>query len=300
MRCILIGLILLTASPLLAQSGPFTPQVNSSSSAPGYVVAPGADAAIPWTDPNIVEWASSVANYSPGTNASASFENLSYAVGPTRAVPSTSHSTGLPNLGSPINDIVSLGQDGSITVAFSSPIANGPGNDFAVYSNGFLDGFPNGYSKFATVSVSSDGVNFFSFPTHFDQSSLTDGELFDASELFNVAGKYVVGFGTPFDLSELAGVSPLLNINDVQYVRITDAWGTDDANGNPILDDPESTNGFNFGGVAVLNDVASVPEPSSGALLLCGAVCCLLLCKRRWRVTPLSSALAECKEPRTK
>ncbi len=281
MRCTLISLILLTASPLVAQTNPFTPQVNSSPTAPGYVVASGTDAAIPWTDPNIVEWASSVANYSPGANANASFENLNFAVGPTQALPSISHSTGLPNLGNPTNDIVSLGQDGSITLAFSSPLVNGRGNDFAVYSNGFLAGYPNAFSKFASVSVSSDGTNFFSFPTNFDESTLISGELFDASELFNVAGKYVVGFGTPFDLNQLASVSPLLNVNDVQYVRVTDAWGTDDSQNHPILDDPESTSGFSFGGVAVLNDVAAVPEPSSGILLVSAAAFCLLVWKRR-------------------
>jgi PEP-CTERM motif len=280
MRFVIGIALLLTASPLFAQSGPYTPQVNSSSTAPGYTIASGSDAAIPWNDPAIVEWASSVANYTPGTDVNTSFENLNYAVGPTQALPSVSKKTGLPNLGSPINDVVSLGQDGTITVGFTSPIANGPGNDFAVFSNGFLDGYPYAYSKFATVSVSSDGVNFFSFPTDFDQSSLVDNELFDASELYNIAGKYVAGFGTPFDLNQLAGVSPLLDVDDVRYVRITDAWDATDSSDNPILDDPESIYGFNFAGVAVLNDIASVPEPSTLALLLFGAVSCAL-----WRAT---------------
>jgi hypothetical protein len=289
MRFILGIAILVTASPLFAQSGPYTPQVNSSSSAPGYTIASGTDAAIPWNDPAIVEWASSVTNYSPNpTSVNSSFENLSYAVGPTQALPSINKKTGLPNLGNPINDVVSLGQDGTITVSFASPIVNGPGNDFAVYSNGFLGGYPYAYSKFATVSVSSDGLNWVPFPTAFDQSSLVDNELFDASELYNIAGKYVAGFGTPFDLNQLAGVSPQLNVDDVRYVRITDAWGATDSsvNHNPILDDPESIYGFNFGGVAVLNDVASVPEPSTLALLLLGAVSCALWRAVRMRQSP--------------
>ena len=268
------------ATPLWAQSGPFAPQVNSSAISPGYVISPGADAAIPWNSPSIAEWASAVVGTPTyGTNSSASFHNLAFAVGPTHALPAISKTTGLPNLGNPINDIVSLGQDGSITVTFASPIVDGPGNDFAVFSNGFLDGWPNAFSKFATVSVSSDGVNYFPFPNNFDESSLISSELFDASELNNIAGKYVVGFGTPFDLNELAGVTSLLNVDDVQYVRVTDAWNAVDSNGNPILDDPESTVGFNFAGIAVLNDVASVPEPSAWIM---AAVSFLPLLWFRW------------------
>ena len=85
-----------------------------------------------------------------------------------------------------------------------------------------------------------------------------------------------MGYGTPFDLQELAGVSPLLNVNDVTEVRLVDcvgdinpAYATYDSLGH-IVNAPwpayatAGSEGFDLAGVGVIN---AVPEPSTLVLL---------------------------------
>jgi hypothetical protein len=195
------------------------------------------------------------------------------------------------------SSLVSLGDGGSITLGFSTPIANGPGADLAVFENGFLSGGAGlAFLELATVSVSSDGVHFFEFPAvSLTQTTTQVGAfgLLDASNLYDLAGKYIANYGTPFDLSELAGVSPYLNINDVTEVRITDvvgsidpAYGTYDSQGHLINDPfptPFASSGFDLTGVGVINMDAAVPEPGSVVSLLIG-VGLLAIGRRRLRV----------------
>ncbi|HEX3997378.1 MAG TPA: PEP-CTERM sorting domain-containing protein [Pirellulales bacterium] len=320
MRFVFASILILVTSPLFGQSGPFAAQVEPSGSSPGYTIPSGSDAAVPWNSPNILEWASAVVgtpSYGTGSYAlksSPSDNNPSVALSSTTAAPIgaiPSMSGGSPALTVGGLNVVSLGEDGSITVSFPSPIADGPGNDFAVFSNGFLSpSWPDAYSKVATVSVSSNGVNFYSFPTTFGQSQLggetfgttTYYESFDASNLYNLAGKYATGFGTPFDLGELIVLYPtaiedgLLELNDITQVKMADAWDTLDSNGNEILDAPGATStqgtfsgssaGFNFAGIAVLNDVQPVPEPST--LVLALAAIAIIIWIRRGKIAACS------------
>ena len=248
------------ATPVFA--GPYDPQV-------GF----GAVNAIPRSSSSFQEWASSV---------------VSFTRGPQDI---TNPSLGLATTGSATNalgsggGLVSLGDGGSITLGFATPIANGAGADFAVFENGFVSGSGGlAFLELATVSVSSDGVHFFEFPAvSLTQTQAQVGAfgLLDASNLYDLAGKYINGFGTPFDLSELAGVSPFLNVNDVTEVQITDVvgsinpqFGTRDSVGN-LINDPFTTpgpsSGFDLTGVGVINP-AAVPEPSSLALCIIAGV----------------------------
>ncbi len=256
-------------APIRAQSGPYDPQVGS-----------GAKDAIPRASSAFREWASSVASFSPGPQDIATpgsppvnigFENTNEALGPA----STSG-----------NKALSLGDGGQITLTFAEPIISSTtgGPDFAVFENGFTSGGAGlAYLELATVSVSSDGVHFFEFPA----VSLTQTQtqvggfgLLDASNLYDLAGKYIAGYGTPFDLSELAGASSLLNVNDVTEVRITDVvgslnplYGTRDSLGNLINDPfptPFASSGFDLTGVGVINIASAVPEPSSVVSMLVG------------------------------
>ncbi len=192
-------------------------------------------------------------------------------------------------LGKADNSVVSLGDGGSITVTFDQPITNGPGADFAVFENGFASGALD-YLELGFVDVSSDGVNFFRFPS----VSLTDTStqigsfgLLDPTNLYDLAGKYVALQGTPFDLSELAGVSPLLDTNNVRYVRVDDvvgsvnpAYATYDSQGHAV-NDPWPTafasGGFDFDAVGVLH---TVPEPAAMLLGVLGLLLAPLLKKR--------------------
>lgn len=158
-------------------------------------------------------------------------------------------------------DAVSLGDGGTATLTFAEPIRNIPGPDFAVFENSFDDHF----LELAFVEVSSDGEHF----VRFRASSLTQTETqlsgnLDPTLLNNLAGKYRVGYGTPFDLEELRG-SANLDIDRVTHVRLIDVVGTIDPQyatrdyKGRIVNDPWPTNdtiwasgGFDLTGVAVL------------------------------------------------
>ena len=233
--------------------------------------------AIPNTSPLFQEWASSVVSIARGpqdiTNPNSP---LASAGTPSNALGKADGSAG---------HVVSLGDGGSITLGFATPIANGPGADFAVFENGFLSGTAGlAFLELGFVDVSSDGVNFFRFPSvSLTQTTTQVGGfgLLDASKLHDLAGKYIAGFGTGFDLSELAGVSPLLDINHITEVRITDVvgsidprFGTRDSLGNLINDPfttPFASGGFDLNGVGVIHMDAAVPEPTSLALFGMGA-----------------------------
>ncbi len=269
-------LILLSAFATSVPAGTFDPQVGQ----------PGSLGIID-TSPSFVEWASSVASFNRGP------ENIS---NPGLGLASQ----GVPanGLGSPVGALtrtVSLGDGGSITVGFDKPITNGPGPDFAVFENGFTSGAPGlAFLELGLVSVSSDGINFFTFPAVSETQTTTQvngiSGLLDASNLCDLAGKYISGYGTGFDLSELANVSPLLNVNDITAVRVTDVvgsinpqYGTKDSLGNLINDpfpSPFASSGFDLNAVGVINQV---PEPSSLVISLCGVAISLFAVIRNRR-----------------
>lgn len=162
--------------------------------------------------------------------------------------------------------IVSLGDGGSATLTFDTPIADGPGFDFAVFENGFKTGGPGfAFLELAFVEVSSDGVHFFRFPSHSETQTTTQVGPFagiDCRYINNLAGKYINGYGTPFDLSDIPN-DALLDKDNITHVKIIDVVGTIDplyasydSHGN-IINDPYSTpftsSGFDLNGVGVIN-----------------------------------------------
>lgn len=163
--------------------------------------------------------------------------------------------------------VVSLGDGGSITLAFSPPIADGAGFDFAVFENGFRDSF----LELALVEASSDGLTFFRFPAvSLTQTTtqISNGGSLDPTNLHNLAGKYRARYGTPFDLADLASPAPPagLDLQRITHLRIIDVVGaldpalaTRDSLGN-IINDPWPTtfesSGFDLDAVAVLNQAS--------------------------------------------
>ncbi len=164
-----------------------------------------------------------------------------------------------------VNAVVSLGDGGSAILTFPLPISNGVGFDFAVFENAFDEKF----LELAFVEVSSDGLNFFRFPATSNTSTLTQIGPFDnvgdASLLNNLAGKYSVNYGTPFDLEDLQGTIGL-NLQAITHVKIIDAVGciappyaTYDKTNKPI-NDPYPTafisGGFDLDAVGVIHQLA--------------------------------------------
>lgn len=159
------------------------------------------------------------------------------------------------------NPVVSLGDGGSATLQFEYAITNGPGWDFAVFENS-MDGH---FLELAFVEVSSDGIYFVRFPA----SSLTDTsvqvgafDLLEARKLNNLAGKYQLFYGVPFDLSELEGL-PGIDVLQITHVRIIDVVGSilpaycsRDASGRKVVDPfptPFPSSGFDLDAVGVIH-----------------------------------------------
>ncbi|HBA82640.1 MAG TPA: hypothetical protein DCZ95_00970 [Verrucomicrobia bacterium] len=198
-----------------------------------------------------VAWASGWTNYAPGIVEDGDTNNPYYGFNPLFMDPAKA-------LGTASNDaweIVSLGGGGQITLLFPSAIEDGPGWDFAVFENSVNDSF----LELAWVEVSSDGSNFVRFASH----SLTTNEVpfwgayVETMNIAGVAGKYGLGFGTPFDLAELPD-SPTLDKRTVRYVRLVDIMGNGsvtDSFGNAIYDPYPTTGspGFDLDAVGVIH-----------------------------------------------
>ena len=194
------------------------------------------------------------------------------------------YGTNADAIGSANESVVSLGDGGSAIITFASPIINGAGPDFAVFENGFADN----YIELAFVEVSSDGINYFRFPSVSEAPTspqLTNFSYSDCRYFNNLAGKYRANYGTPFDLQELSGEVGL-DINAITHVKLIDVvgfvdptYGTQDSQGN-YINDPYPTafpsGGFDLDAVAVIHEgtqgtnekfisnVRIYPNPSSG------------------------------------
>ena len=147
---------------------------------------------------------------------------------------------------------VALGDGGTALITFSSPIIDGEGEDFCVFENGFN----STYLELGFVEVSSDGEHFYRFPA----TSYTTYNDIRPELLNNIAGKHEVGWGTPFDLSEIED-DEFFNRNNVRYVRIVDIIGgvDTDSQGNVIYDGTSGgpSTGYDLTGVGVLNQGSS-------------------------------------------
>lgn len=161
--------------------------------------------------------------------------------------------------------IVSLGDGGIAIVEFENPITNGPGADFAIFENSFSDEF----LELGLVYVSSNGVDYDLFPAISLTQNETQVESFgtlDATKIHNLAGKYRMGYGTPFDLEELE-TELGKEINQITHIKIVDVVGsinedfaTLDSYGN-IINDPYPTpfpsGGFDLDAVGVIHQATS-------------------------------------------
>ena len=210
--------------------------------------APAADlpgsTAISKDDPRLGAWASRVLDVKYGDNVTAAWET------PDKALGSASANS---------NDVVSLGEGGTITLGFDSALKDGDGYDFAVFENGFADTF----LELAFVEVSSDGTHF----ARFDTASLTDTPVaaygtLQPEALQGFAGKYRVGWGTPFDLSWLKWRpevrTNLVDLSNITVIRVMDIIGDGrvrDSFGHVVYDPYPTTDsaGFDLDAIGLLN-----------------------------------------------
>jgi hypothetical protein len=238
--------------PLTAAAGPYAPEAGR----------PGSTA-VAHDDPACVAWAARVVDYVPGvaegshpeySQPDPRFQQPEAALGP---------------VGADVYSVVSLGGGGSITLAFSRPLRDGPGWDFAVFENAINDYF----LELAYVEVSSDGEHFVRFPVRSHTPAPVGAYgLLDASNIDGFAGKYRLGYGTPFDLADLRDLAEaeLLDFERIRMVRIVDVIGDGrdaDADGRPIYD-PFPTFGsvgFDLAGVGARH-LYTLPAPQLAAV----------------------------------
>lgn len=235
----LFWFILLTWHLPASLAGPYAPAAGEKGSS-----------AIHMDDPAFVGWANGYADYQPGSEVDAVWQTPENALGKAAG---TSY------------DIVVLGRGGRITMTIDPPIENGEGWDFAVFENAVN----NYHLELAYVEVSSNGEDF----VRFDGISLTPDPVsafgtVDATQIDGLAGKYRQGYGTPFDLSDLADKdevqSGLVDLSRITHVRIIDIIGDGtflDSEGNVIYD-PYPTfqsAGFDLDAIGVSNG-APYPE----------------------------------------
>jgi hypothetical protein len=243
------------------------------------------------------QYADSVVSYSAGTGGAKGFDNPAAAIGePSRVTPG--------QFGGPVDpfspaylpeQVVSLGAGGSLTIQFNSPVQNSPdhpyGLDFIIFGNsgfqivngdftggGVTDGSLFGANTGSTsVSVSNDGITFYeltpSLAPVVDGSFPTDGSG-NFSKPLDPALKT-----SSFNGKDMAGIRQLYSGSgggaayDISWAR--------NAAGQPAnLDSIRFVQVQVISGVAEIDGVSAVPEPSAAVLLLSGVTGMMLLRRR--------------------
>lgn len=154
--------------------------------------------------------------------------------------------------------VVSLGDGGEAVYSLSNPLINGPGPDFAIFENGFIDPMDSNWSymELAEVFVSNDGLNYFKFPSQCLQDTNAQingvGQYSDCRKVHNLAGKYVKNYGTPFDLDEFIHLSQI-NLMNIRYIKVRDVIGS--LNNDDCSRDKDGRK---------INDPYPTPYPSGG------------------------------------
>jgi hypothetical protein len=221
-------------------AGPYTePGVNGYIGEDRRHAEPADDDAI--INPIFRGWATSVIRYAPAPGV------FSLRADPNKALgPATGNNFDIVSLGDVNSTQIDQGVlPGQITLSFSETIRDGNGCDFVVFENGIVSVHNTGrgsikgqmFAELGYVEVSSNGIDFARFPS----VSLTEGLVgmygtIEISDVYNLVGKHPKGegvcMGTPFDLQEVVNeanvVSGLVDINNINYVRIVDIPGSGD------------------------------------------------------------------------
>lgn len=223
--------------------------------------------------PNLsfAQFADTVAAYVPGTGVSSSYTNSASALGePSRATPGV--------WGGPVDpfntpwlgeQLVSVGEGGSLTLGFATPITNDPahpfGLDFIIFGNagfsitngdysggGITDGGLFGNNTGSTrVSVSADGVTFYTlnpalappvdglFPTDgagnffLPVNPVLSGADFSGQGLSGIAERYAgSGGGAGYDIAGAQDTNGQpVTLASVSYVRVEVLSGKSEIDG---------------------------------------------------------------------
>ncbi len=211
-------------------------------------------------------WADAVADFTPGSPWSRSGYDFfpDNVLGP----PDPGRAVGPYTPANSPHEVLSLGHGGSITLAFTdNRIIDGPGDDFIVFENVFINLWNNEpFIEAGIVAVSQDGVNFATFP----YDTLTLSGLAGVSPVKSTLYPTdpVASGGDAFDLATVG-------LAWAQYVRITDLgdiWQEGLYNGDFDLDAVVAIHSqeeiIDTAPPAALSDLANYPNPFNHSTLL--------------------------------
>lgn len=245
-------------------------------------------------------FATSVVSYTPGAGVSPGFDDPAAALGvPTRfTAPTSPYASAVtpfnPAFGS--SEMVSIGEGGSLTLGFASPILNNPANpfgvDFLVFGNaGFIDvAYPNGqvsgnaasFSNPGVIEVSADGLNWFVV-----KDAQADTAAFPALGYLDLDGPYSSKPGRM--LSDFRKpVDPSLDVAGMTYAQLVAAYeGSGGGVGVDLnwvgleeINFVRITNPIGSGvGTVEVDAVTVVPGP--GAMLVMGVGSLAMIRRRR-------------------
>jgi len=184
--------------------------------------------------------ADGVAAYAPGANGGFQSELLpGIAIGPPFGGGQLQGSL----------DVVSLGNDGSITLSFDdNTIVDGPGVDFRVFENPFVNGSGGQvFTEVGIVSASADGVNFVPFP----HDGSTFAGLAGVAPVFSTPDNGIDprspdAGGDAFDLAAIGLAS-------ARFVRITDPGAAIRDPGNVFPVPGPGKSGFDLDAIVAVN-----------------------------------------------
>jgi hypothetical protein len=146
-------------------------------------------------------------------------------------------------------DVVSLGDGGSITVAFTdNRIVDGPGPDFTVFENAFNSPGLGMFTEYGVVAASEDGTTFVEFPHAPGPAGLAgrtpvyanaDVNDIDPRDPANAGGD-------PFDLATIG-------LSSARFLRITDPGAAIDDVGNHFPTPGPGKSGFDLDAVVAIH-----------------------------------------------
>jgi hypothetical protein len=181
-----------------------------------------------------------VVSFTPGTNGGFQQDLLpDIVLGPPYGAGDTSQSL----------DVVSLGDGGSITVAFTdNRVVDGPGADFTVFENVFNSPGLGFFTELGVVAASEDGVNFVEFP----HTQGTDG-LAGRTPVFANPDTNDID---PRDTAHAGGDSfdlATIGLASARYIRITDPGASIDDVGNHFPTPGPGKSGFDLDAIVALH-----------------------------------------------
>jgi len=146
-------------------------------------------------------------------------------------------------------DVVSLGDGGSITLAFEdNVIVYGPGPDFTVFENAFQVPNSGVFIEVGVVSASEDGVNFFTFPNN----PTTFAGFAGVTPVYSNPDNGIdprnpsVSGGDSFDLAAIG-------LQKARFVRITDPGASVPDPGNSFPTPGVGKSGFDLDAIVAIH-----------------------------------------------